>query len=320
MPHADMTHWQSIFRNKKVERVQARSVEELAERGRKHRGEDMPHLREGMADMAEVHREVPLRGEGQMPLAEIYVPHGDGPFPVFVHIHGGGWFTGSPRQEERFSRMVASNGFVVVDVDYSLAPDNPFPRGLEDCVYAVRWTKRNIERYSGDPERITVGGGSAGGNLSAEVALVLHDGDFGRLDGGDLADVDVELRGAVWLFGVLDVHHWIAEPHYYAGDSEIMVQAYLGPNFTGKLRDPLVSPIEHPGIPELPPVYISCGAEDAFLSHSLRMTEKLANSDVPVTLSVVAGADHEFHKVPEFVEGAADENARIVEWLRAQTG
>lgn len=316
MPHADMSNWQSVFRNKKVERKQARSVEELAERGRLHRSEEMPHLRENMPDVAQAHREVALRAEGDTPLAEIYVPHGEGPFPVFVHIHGGGWFTGSPQQEERFSRTICAAGFVVVDVDYALAPDNPFPRGLEDCLYAVRWTKKNIAEYGGDPDRMFVGGGSAGGNLSAETSLVLHGGDFGRLDGGDLADVEVKLLGAVFLFGVLDVHRWIAEPHYYAGDSEIMVASYLGPNFTGKLRDPLVSPIEHPGIPELPPVYISCGAEDAFLSHSLRMTEKLANNDVPVTLSVVAGADHEFHKVPEFVSGAGPENERIIGWLK----
>ena len=125
----------------------------------------------------------------------------------------------------------------------------------------------------------------------------MHGSDEG-LEGGDLAGVEVRFAAALLLFGVLDVHRWIAEPHYYAGDSEIMLAAYLGPNFTGLVRHPLVSPIHNPHIDKMPPTYLSVGAEDAFLSHSLAMTEALANVDVPVTLSVVEGADHEFHKIP----------------------
>lgn len=315
MPHKDMSHWQSIYRAQPVEHTPARSVAELVERGVRGRQDPMEHLLVDLPEVGAFHERVVLRAEGDTPTAEVYAPAGDGPFPVFLHIHGGGWFTGSARQERRFCMRIAAAGFVVVNIDYALAPEHPFPRGLEDCVYAARWIVRNIERFGGDPTRLSVGGGSAGGNLSALTALALHGCDDG-LSGGDLAGVAVRFSAVVLLFGVLDVHHWIAEPHYYAGDSEIMVQAYLGPNFTGRLRDPLVSPIENPHLAALPPTYISCGAEDAFLSHSLRMTEKLALADVPVSLSVVEGADHEFHKVPEAVPGAAEENARIIDWLR----
>lgn len=316
MPHANMAHWQSLYRNRPVEYEPAQSVEQLAERGRRHREEQLSHLLEDLPEVGQFHERVVMRAEGDTPTAEIYAPEGDGPFPVFLHIHGGGWFTGSARSERRFCMRIATQGFVVVNIDYALAPEHPFPRGLEDCVYAARWITRNIDQYGGYPTRVSVGGGSAGGNLSAETALVLH-GEDGRLNAGDLADVDVRFKALVLLFGVLDVHRWIAEPHYYAGDSEIMVSAYLGPRFTGRIRDPLVSPIENPHLDKLPPTYISCGAEDAFLSHSLAMTEALANRDVPVTLSVVAGADHEFHKIPETVPPAGPENARIFDWLRA---
>lgn len=315
MPHANMAHWQSLQRNRPVEYKPARSVEELAEAGR-HRDEQLSHLLEDLPEVGQFHEHVVMRAEGDTPTAEIYAPEGDGPFPVFLHIHGGAWFTGSARSERRYCMRIATQGFVVVNIDYALAPQQPFPRGLEDCLYAARWVARNIERYGGDPTRLSVGGASAGGNLSAEVALALHGSDH-RLDGGDLAGVEVRFKALLLLCGMLDIHRWIAEPHYYAGDSEIMVAAYLGPNFTGKLRDPLVSPVENPYLAGLPPTYISCGAEDALLSHSLAMTQALANRDVPVTLSVVAGADHEFHKIPERVPTAAPENARILEWLRA---
>ena len=87
---------------------------------------------------------------------------------------------------------------------------------------------------------------------------------------------------------------WIAEPHYYAGTSEIYIQSYLGPNFTGRRRRPLVSPIENPNLAKMCPTYLCCGAEDAFLSHTLAMAGALALRDVPVMVSVVEGADHEF--------------------------
>jgi acetyl esterase len=94
---------------------------------------------------------------------------------------------------------------LVVNLDYALAPEHPFPQGLEDCVYAARWIVRHIEQFGGDPSRLAIGGGSAGGNLSACTVLALHGSDAG-LDGGDLADVQVRFRAAVLQFGVLDVH------------------------------------------------------------------------------------------------------------------
>lgn len=315
MPHKDMSHWQAIYRNKPVQHKFVTSVEELATAVESIHGQTMDHLYVGMPEIGEMHEQVDLRGEGQTPTAEIYIPKGEGPFPVFVHFHGGGWVTGGAIHERRFGHMFAERGFVVVNVDYALAPQNPFPEGLTDCVYAMRWVQQNIAAYKGDPSRITLGGGSAGANLAAATVAALHGKDLDRIDGGDLDGVEVEIKALILMYGLLNVHRWIAEPGYYAGDSEIMVQAYLGPNFTGRLKDPLVSPIFHEALAEFPPTYLSIGDEDAFLPHSTEMAIALAGVDVPVTLSVVAGADHEFHKVPEFVLPAAEENDRMVTWL-----
>lgn len=319
MPHPNMANWQSIHRGKQVEYNPPKTVEEMAKAAIAYRDEaEYPNL---MVDLPDVvfHEHVVMRAEGDTPTAEIYAPkEGTGPFPVFMHIHGGGWVFGAARHERRFCMRIAEQGFVVVNVDYALAPFKPWPRGLEDNVYAARWIVENIAEYGGDPTRVTIGGGSAGGNLTACTTLALHGSDEG-LDGGDLAHVEVRFNGSVLLFGVLDVAHWIDRPHYYADFSEIFVQAYLGSTFTGKMRHPLVSPIENPHLDKLPPLYISVGCEDAFLSHSLRFTEKVADLDVPVTLSVVAGADHEFHKTPESVPNAQAENDRIVAWLHQHT-
>ena len=76
--------------------------------------------------------------------------------------------------------------------------------------------------------------------------------------------------------GVLDVPRWIFEPHYYAGVSELYVMSYLGTNFSDRIRHPLVSPVHNPHLAKMPPTYLSCGDEDAFLSHTLTMAGALA--------------------------------------------
>lgn len=316
MPHANMAHWRSLISGEKMEYVPMRSVEELRER--RGRGAGLfEQLNVHLPEVGEMHESVVMRSSGY-PKAEIYVPKGEGPFPVLLHIHGGGWFTGSALGERKLGMQYAADGFVVVNLDYRLAPEHPFPQGLEDCVYAARWIVENIERYKGDPSKLIIGGGSAGGNLSACTALALHGSDEG-LDGGDLPHVKVRFSGAVLQFGVLDVPRWIFEPHYYAGISEIFVQSYLGTNFTDKMRHPLVSPIHSPHLDKLPPVYLSCGDQDAFLSHSLAMANALTLVDVSTTLSVVEDADHEFLKIPEKVGEAGPERDRIVAWMRRRT-
>jgi acetyl esterase len=314
MPHANMGNWRSKIAGKTVEYVRPTSIQELVSR-RAAGAKLFEDLNVDLPEVGAVHDNVVMRPDGSAsPSGEIYVPKGTPPFPVLLHIHGGGWFTGSARGERKLAMQFAAAGFVVVNLNYALAPEHPFPRGLQDCIYAARWIVRNIARYGGDPHRLTIGGGSAGGNLSACTALALHGSEEG-IDGGDLAGVPVRFAGAVLQFGVLDVPRWIYEPHYYAGVAELFVMSYLGTNFTDRIRHPLVSPIHNPHLAKMPPTYLSCGDEDAFLSHSLAMTNALALVDVPTTLSVVEGADHEFLKIPERVLEAGPERERIVRWM-----
>ncbi len=119
------------------------------------------------------------------------MPKGEGPFPGFLYIHGGFFCVWSPEHLRKVAMRVAEQGLVVVNLEYGLAPEHPFPWAVEDTVYAARWITQNIERYGGDGSRIGIGGDSCGANLSAATIVALTS-DEELVDGADLAGVPVE--------------------------------------------------------------------------------------------------------------------------------
>jgi len=107
---------------------------------------------------------------GDVPV-RLYRPVAGGTLPVLVYLHGGGWVLGSVDTSDRPCRNLAAlTGCAVVSVDYRRAPEHPFPAALEDARAAVRHVAAEPSAYGADPERIAVGGDSAGGNLAAVLA------------------------------------------------------------------------------------------------------------------------------------------------------
>lgn len=96
--------------------------------------------------------------------------------PMLVYLHGGGFVIGSLDSHDRVLRRIAKQaGAVVLAVDYRLGPEHRFPAAFDDSLHAVRWALANARALGADPERVAVGGDSAGGNLSAAVCLALRD-------------------------------------------------------------------------------------------------------------------------------------------------
>lgn len=106
----------------------------------------------------------------------IYTPAGSGPFPVLVFFHGGGWVVCDIDTHDPVCRSLAHAAeCIVVSVDYRLAPEHKFPAAADDCYAATQWVMNNTTLINGDPDRVAVGGDSAGGNLAAVVALMARD-------------------------------------------------------------------------------------------------------------------------------------------------
>ncbi|UJA21178.1 alpha/beta hydrolase [Thermoleophilia bacterium SCSIO 60948] len=120
-------------------------------------------------------------GDGERD-ARIYRPQGEGPWPTLLFVHGGGFTIGDLEGYDWQCRILCEGaGCVVVTSDYRLAPEDPFPAGLDDARAALRWTFDNAAELGGDPRRVAIGGDSAGGNFSAVLAQEFRDSDPGLI-------------------------------------------------------------------------------------------------------------------------------------------
>jgi acetyl esterase len=314
VPHPDNRNWiQHVVTRPELGRP-VTAVEEIPERREFF---DVGALNVDLPEMAALHERVVLRErEGVELTAEIYVPKGKGPFPGFLYIHGGFFCVWSPEHLRKVAMRVAEQGLVVVNLDYGLAPEHPFPWAVEDTVYAARWITQNIARYGGDGSRIGIGGDSCGANLSAATIVALTSDEV-LVDGADLAGVPVEFGAALFNYGLFSHPLMMERPGSQLGPIEIMGNlAYLGPTFLRQHRNPLVSPVfaPHPG--RFPQSYFSVGDEDSLLPHTFVMADLLATANVPTTVSVVAGMDHAFLMLEHKFPAAAEEMERVTRWLR----
>ena len=203
---------------------------------------------------------------------DIHIPKGEGPFPILVYFHGGGWISGSPQTHRKICHRFAEAGFLVFNVDYALAPENPFPQGFDECCESLRWAVDNAAKYNGDSNRLSVGGDSAGGNLTAACAAALAD------------DSKVEIKKILLIYGVFDFLS-MRETSDVLVDTdtdlmmEMMVGSYLGPERDeAVLSDPRVSPIHVSD--KLPPAHILCGTLDGLMAGSKILAEKLNSQGI----------------------------------------
>lgn len=236
---------------------------------------------------------------------DIHRPSGEGPFPVLVYLHGGGWILGSPKTHRRLGFRFVEQGFVVFNVHYRLAPEHPFPAAFDDCVSALRWVIANAAEYGGDPSRLAMGGDSAGGNLTAAVAA-------------SLAQAGEQLLKAILLiYPALDFATMNGPETMADGGPDLMgmmVGSYIGHDREALIQDTRVSPIhvaEH-----LPPTHILCGTADTLLEDCKVLGQRLSAAGIDHESVIYEGMPHGFVQLEEFFPEARQSIERMAAFLR----
>lgn len=227
---------------------------------------------------------------------DLLVPDGPGPFPVLIYLHGGAWVAGSPASHRKLTARFAEKGFLVLSVDYRLAPEHPFPAGLEDCVQAVYWATEHAVRFGGDPARIAIGGDSAGANLACATAGLLA----GRLTAP-------KLSAALLIYGVFDMSDMGS-----SSANRFIHRAYLQGDTPEQLADPRVSPISWAD--RLPPCFVVVGTQDSLLVQNRRLRDALATAQIPHHYIEEATMPHGFMQM-EFMGSARRVVQEAVEFL-----
>lgn len=210
--------------------------------------------------------------------------------PAWIFIHGGGFKTCSVETHDFVPSYVAANADVVAfSVEYRLAPEYKFPTAVYDCYEAVRWVIDHAEEFGIDTDRISVGGDSAGGNLSAAITILAK-------ERGDLKiDKQVLIYGAFDSAGVTD--EFKTSPKVYppiggkqpAGEDSR--SQYAG---TADRKNPLLSPIcapDHSGLPNALFIEAEC---DPLVDDGLIYAKVLQDAGVPVECHIYKGVPHAF--------------------------
>ncbi len=230
---------------------------------------------------------VPVAG-GEITV-RIYEPVSSGPHPIHLYYHGGG-FIGATIEEDFVDiacrERAALAGYVTVAVEYRLAPEHPFPIPLEDSYAALLWVVKHANEYDADPERVTVGGLSAGANLAAAVALKARD-EKGPAISFQLLEVP-----ALDLTATGPGYELYGGGEYPLATAEVLacLSAYLAS--PEDARNPYASPLLAEDLSELPPAHIMSSEFDVVQFDGSRYAERLNAAGVAATFSLGRGHAH----------------------------
>ncbi len=248
--------------------------------------------------------QVPTR-DGTEIRVRVYAPEG-ATAPV-LYAHGGGFALGGLKSCDHICRRLAAEaGVVVVSVEYRLAPEHRFPGPLHDCEDALDW----LLEQGWDNQRLVVAGDSAGGNLSAAMALLLR-------------DRGTPLAGQLLIYPAVDMTMSTPGARQYRGiglttdEMELCAELYVG---DGDRTDPLCSPLLAPDLSGLAPALVVTVDHDPLHDEGVAYAARLLEAGVPTQLLEVVDHVHGSLSVPSMYDGIDDVHEQLSAFVRDPSG
>ena len=250
--------------------------------------------------------------ESALPV-RVYTPKGNGPFPVIVYFHGGGWVLGSLDASDATCRGLAdANSALVVSVDYRRAPEHKFPAATEDAYAALQYVLAHAQELGGDPSKVAVAGESAGANLATVTCLMAAE------RGGK------QPAHQVLVYPITD-YAFESRSHRAQADAKPLSEAMIPWFFGHYLRSPadgksiFVSPLRATPaqLKKLPPATIITAELDPLHDEGTSYAAKLAEAGVDTAQENYDGVTHGFFGMALVVDEAKSAHAFVAKRLQA---
>ncbi|MFB7142295.1 alpha/beta hydrolase [Gottfriedia sp. NPDC056225] len=270
----------------------------------------VPPVEVELAPLAKIEdRKVSVGQDDQIKI-RVYTPEGEGPFPVFVYYHGGGWVIGDLETSDASCRMLANRtNRIVVSVDYRLAPEYKFPIPVEDSYTALKWVSEHANEFNGNASNLVVGGDSAGGNLAAVVSQLSKDQN------------GPNILGQVLVYPVTaltyDTKSYFDFQEGYGLDRDLMI--WFGNHYINSeedSRNKYVSPLSSEDLSNLPSALIITAENDVLRDEGNKYGQSLRDAGVNVEMHCEEGLVHGyFTNMAVFPERIEKSINRIEEFL-----
>jgi acetyl esterase/lipase len=238
-----------------------------------------------------------IKGPGSELLLKVYEPKSrkNEKLPAVFWIHGGGYVMGHPDGDDALCECFTERiKCVVVSIDYRLAPEHKYPAAIEDCYAGLKWMVSKAEELKIDTSKIAIAGASAGGGLTAALALMVRDRG------------EMKIAFQAPLYPMLDDRN-VTPSSYEINEknlpkawnreaNEIAWKMYLESNISGETSY-YAAPARAKDLTGLPPAYIFIGQLDPFRDETIEYVTRLVQAGIPVEFHLYPGCFHGFDSI-----------------------